>query len=123
MNEAELKTQIERVLADYPDPETGAGLFGTGQARKLSVENGAVRFDLALTTHAAPLWRETLDALQLRAGDRLCLLGGLGDLVAPRLSSRFQPVLHKPLQDALGGAVQMALRLFAPGAAKAVSHG
>jgi ATP-binding protein involved in chromosome partitioning len=66
MNEAELRTQIERVLSDYPDPETGAGLFGTGQIRKLAIENGVVRFDLALTTHAAPLWRETLDALEER---------------------------------------------------------
>jgi glucosamine kinase len=66
---------------------------------------------------------ETLDALHLRPGHRLCLLGGLAELVVPRLSSRFEPVLHKPLQDALGGAVQMALRLFASGAAKAVPNG
>jgi ATP-binding protein involved in chromosome partitioning len=66
MNEAELRTQVERVLSDYPDPETGAGLFGTGQARKLSIENGVVRFELALTTHSAPLWRETLESLEER---------------------------------------------------------
>jgi glucosamine kinase len=67
---------------------------------------------------------EALDALHLVPGDRLCLLGGLADLVAPRLSSRFQALLQKPLQDALGGAVQMALRLFVHGGErKAVSHG
>lgn len=66
---------------------------------------------------------EALDALQLVPGDRLCLLGGLADLVAPRLSARYQALLRKPLQDALGGAVRMALRLFAPEAGKAVPHG
>jgi glucosamine kinase len=67
---------------------------------------------------------EALDALHLRTGDRLCMLGGLADLVAPRLSSRFQALLRKPEQDALGGAVRMALRLFvAPGEKQAVSHG
>jgi glucosamine kinase len=56
---------------------------------------------------------EALDALRLEAGDRLCMLGGLAELVGPRLSARFQALLKKPLQDALGGAVQIALRLFA----------
>jgi glucosamine kinase len=67
---------------------------------------------------------EALDALQLHADDRLCILGGLADLVAPRLSARFQALLRKPEQDALGGAVRMALRLFVqPDANKAASHG
>jgi glucosamine kinase len=67
---------------------------------------------------------EALDALHLVPGDRLCLLGGLADLVAPRLSSRFQALLQKPLQDALGGAVQMALRLFVGrDRRRAVPHG
>jgi glucosamine kinase len=66
---------------------------------------------------------EALDALQLRPGDWLCMHGGLADLFAPRLSARFQALLKKPLQDALGGAVRMALRLFVePGEGKAVSH-
>jgi glucosamine kinase len=67
---------------------------------------------------------EALDALHLRAGDRLCMLGGLADLVTPRLSSRFQALIRKPEQDALGGAVNLALRLFVePGEKQAVSHG
>lgn len=67
---------------------------------------------------------EALDALHLIPGDRLCVLGGLADLLAPRLSARFQAYLHKPLQDALGGAVHMALRLFVREAErKAASHG
>ncbi|RWF06939.1 MAG: N-acetylglucosamine kinase, partial [Mesorhizobium sp.] len=43
----------------------------------------------------------------------LCLLGGLAPLYAPRLSARYQALLKAPLDDALGGAVQMAVRIFA----------
>ena len=42
----------------------------------------------------------------------LCLLGGLAPLYAPRLSARYQAMLKPPLQDALGGAVSMAVRMF-----------
>jgi glucosamine kinase len=54
-----------------------------------------------------------LDALELRPADPLCLLGGLAALYAPRLPARYQPQLRPPLDDALGGAVSMAARLFA----------
>jgi len=53
-----------------------------------------------------------LGALDLRSGDPLCLLGGLAALYAPRLSARYRPQLRQPLDDALGGAVSMAARLF-----------
>lgn len=54
-----------------------------------------------------------LGVLELRAGDPLCLLGGLGPLYAPRLSPRHRDLLRPALDDALGGAVRMAARLFA----------
>jgi glucosamine kinase len=63
---------------------------------------------------------EALDALKLESGQRLCLLGGLANLVAPYMSPRYQAMLHAPLQDALGGAVMMAARLF--GNAGAPAH-
>ncbi len=53
-----------------------------------------------------------LGALDLRPGDPLCLLGGLAALYAPRLSARYRSQLRQPLDDALGGAVSMAARLF-----------
>lgn len=62
-----------------------------------------------------------LAVLDLSAGDALCLLGGLAPLYAPRLSARYQPMLRQPLDDALGGAVRMAARLFAGSAETA--HG
>ncbi|BCG77194.1 N-acetylglucosamine kinase [Mesorhizobium sp. 113-3-3] len=55
----------------------------------------------------------SLDALGLSDGAPLCLLGGLAPLYAPRLSARYRSLLKPPLDDALGGAVQMAARLFA----------
>jgi len=55
----------------------------------------------------------SLGALGLSDDAPLCLLGGLAPLYAPRLSARYRALLKPPLDDALGGAVQMAARLFA----------
>jgi glucosamine kinase len=55
---------------------------------------------------------EALDALKLSPDQWLCLLGGLAGLIGPHLSARYQPMLHAPEQDALGGAVAMAAKLF-----------
>jgi len=60
----------------------------------------------------------SLGALDLTNDAPLCLLGGLAPLYAPRLSARYQALLKPPLDDALGGAVQMAARLFAREAAR-----
>ncbi|AMY03252.1 N-acetylglucosamine kinase [Mesorhizobium ciceri] len=54
----------------------------------------------------------SLGALDLADDAPLCLLGGLAPLYAPRLSARYRALLKPPLDDALGGAVQMAVRLF-----------
>ena len=53
-----------------------------------------------------------LGVLDLGDDDPLCLLGGLAPLYAPRLSARYRALLKPPLDDALGGAVQMAVRVF-----------
>jgi glucosamine kinase len=57
----------------------------------------------------------SLGALDLADDAPLCLLGGLAPLYAPRLSARYQALLRPALDDALGGAVQMAVRIFARG--------
>ncbi|TIL66157.1 N-acetylglucosamine kinase [Mesorhizobium sp.] len=57
-----------------------------------------------------------LGVLDLGDDDPLCLLGGLAPLYAPRLSARYRALLKPPLDDALGGAVQMAVRVFAKAA-------
>lgn len=63
----------------------------------------------------------SLGVLDLREDDPLCLLGGLVPLYAPRLSARYQALLKPPGDDALGGAVMMAARLF--GDATEAAHG
>ena len=52
---------------------------------------------------------------QLKPGDPLCLLGGLASLYVPLLPQPVRELLKPPLQDALGGAVSMAVRLFRSG--------
>jgi glucosamine kinase len=66
-----------------------------------------------ILTRAVHFIEASLKVLDLRPGDPLCLLGGLAELYAPRLSDHFRALLRPPLQDALGGAVQMAVRLLA----------
>jgi glucosamine kinase len=61
----------------------------------------------------------SLGVLDLRESDPLCLLGGLAPLLEPRLSQKYRAMVRPPLQDALGGAVAMAARLFGPGGGKA----
>lgn len=58
----------------------------------------------------------SLGVLGLRDDDPLCLLGGLAPLIERRLSVQYRAKVRPPLQDALGGAVAMAVRAFAPGA-------
>lgn len=66
---------------------------------------------------------ESLRVLELRQGDPLCLLGGLAQLFEPRLPQHIRTHIRPPLQDALGGAIAMAVRLFSDGQEKAVPHG
>lgn len=63
----------------------------------------------------------SLNVLDLRDTDPLCLLGGLASLYAPRLPARYRALLTPPRDDALGGAVMMAARFF--GNAREAAHG
>ncbi|MEQ1956360.1 N-acetylglucosamine kinase [Mesorhizobium sp. CN2-181] len=62
----------------------------------------------------------SLGVLGLKDGEPLCLLGGLAALYAKRLSPEHRARLRDPLQDALGGAVSMAVRRFV---ASEAAHG
>ncbi len=68
-----------------------------------------------IVARAAAAVEASLDALHLPDEAPRCLLGGLAPLLAPRLSEKHRAQLKPPLQDALGGAVSMAARLFAHG--------
>jgi glucosamine kinase len=66
---------------------------------------------------------ESLRVLELRPGDPLCLLGGLAQLYEPRLPDHVRVLIRPPLQDALGGAVSMALKLFGQDGAREPANG
>jgi glucosamine kinase len=68
---------------------------------------------LALLRKSIGQIEEGLDAVVPAGKSRVSLLGGLGALYAPRLSPRYQVKLQPPLNDALTGAVQLAVRNFA----------
>ncbi len=70
----------------------------------------------AIVARAVAAVEASLAALHLDEGAPLCLLGGLAPIYERRLSARFAEAIRPPRQDALGGAVSMALRLFAPAA-------
>lgn len=70
---------------------------------------------LRIVERARQAIEASLAALDPAPDAPLCLLGGMAPLFAPRLSERYQPMLRPPLQDALGGAVSMAARLFGEG--------
>ena len=69
--------QIQAVLDDFPDPETGRGLKTMGQVRGVDVNGQQVRATIALTTHSAPLWDETRQAVEDRLRERI---GGAGQV-------------------------------------------
>lgn len=66
----------------------------------------------AILDRAVASVEASLGVLDLPEGAPVCLLGGLAPLYEQRLSARFRASIRPPRQDALGGAVSMALRLF-----------
>jgi glucosamine kinase len=66
----------------------------------------------AIVARAIAAIEAALAALHLAPGNPLCLLGGLAPLYGPRLSDAYRTLLRDPRQDALGGAVSMAVRFF-----------
>ncbi|MFI0844591.1 BadF/BadG/BcrA/BcrD ATPase family protein [Mesorhizobium sp. IMUNJ 23232] len=82
-------------------------------------EKGDIVAQFILTRAVADI-EASLGVLGLKDSEPLCLLGGLAALYATRLSPEYRARLRQPLQDALGGAVSMAVRRFATGEA---AHG
>ncbi len=58
------QARVQQALADFPDPETGRSALQAGQIRDIQVNDGVVSLTLALTTHSAPLWADTQQALE-----------------------------------------------------------
>ena len=64
-------TQVHGILDEFPDPETGRGLGIMGQVKEVDVNGSSVRIDIGLTTHSAPLWAETRQAICDRLREKL----------------------------------------------------
>ncbi|MHB1033526.1 MAG: Mrp/NBP35 family ATP-binding protein [Pirellulales bacterium] len=50
---------IQAALDEFKDPETGRGIVRMGQVSEVALSGGRLSLALALTTHSAPLWKET----------------------------------------------------------------
>jgi ATP-binding protein involved in chromosome partitioning len=57
---------VRSALEEFPDPETGRGIAKSDQVRDLRLEGGRLSLTLALSTHSAPLWKETQERLAER---------------------------------------------------------
>jgi ATP-binding protein involved in chromosome partitioning len=56
-------TDIEPILNEFPDPETGRSARQLGQIRDVKLDGGRLSLTLGLTSYSAPLWDETRDEL------------------------------------------------------------
>lgn len=54
---------IESVLAEFKDPETGRSIVQQEQVHEVHLDGNRLSLTLALTTYVAPIWTETRDAL------------------------------------------------------------
>src|SRR5262245_39094843 len=63
MSSAPTVADLQKALADFKDPETGLAAAGQKQIRDLNVSGTTASLTLALSTHSAPLCKETHDRL------------------------------------------------------------
>jgi ATP-binding protein involved in chromosome partitioning len=58
------EASVRAVLADFKDPETGRSVVQMEQLRDMTLADDRLSITLALTTHSAPLWKETQAELE-----------------------------------------------------------
>lgn len=63
MSDSGERQQVEQILKNFPDPETGRPLWQLDQVRDLTVDGNEVKVTIALTSYSAPLWTDTRDQL------------------------------------------------------------
>ncbi len=67
------EADVREILAKFKDPETGRCITQTEQVHDIRLEGDRLSLTLGLTTHSAPIWQETKEALEApatRAGAR-----------------------------------------------------
>ncbi len=86
MQAAVTLADVQRVLAEFKDPETGRNVVETGQVRDLQLSGDRLSLALALTSHSAALADDTRQEL---AGLLRTRFGQLADVrVEPALFER-----------------------------------
>ena len=72
MSETELqRDDVEAVLAEFKDPETGRSITQLEQIHKLQIDGDRIAITLGLTSHSAPIWEKTRSDLEALLRDRL----------------------------------------------------
>jgi ATP-binding protein involved in chromosome partitioning len=102
------QAQVQQALAAFKDPETGRSALRMDQLRDIHVSDGVVSLTLALSTHSAPLWPETQQALEQT------LRTALPELQAVHIT---RVVHHRPAQK-LGEISLAAKSVIAVGSGK-----
>ncbi|HEV7254000.1 MAG TPA: BadF/BadG/BcrA/BcrD ATPase family protein [Mesorhizobium sp.] len=113
----------EAVLARFGGPQKLVEWAAAAQPRDFAgfapeVFSAAEKSDaLALRARdkAVAHLAESLRALGLLGGERLCLLGGLAPLMAPLLPADLRAFIHPAQADALSGALSLAVKRFGGG--------
>jgi glucosamine kinase len=111
----------DAILADFKgDPSNIVGFAASARPGDFGgfapkVFDHAARGDVvaeAILARGLAVIEASLSRFDLQPGEPLSLLGGLAPFYEPRLSEPLRVLVRPPLQDALGGAVAMAARLF-----------
>ena len=81
------KSDIEAVLAEFKDPETGRGVTQLEQVKSIEVDGETVSINLALTSHSAPIWEETRNHLESMLRDRVAGLSKVQIEISEHISN------------------------------------
>lgn len=65
------EAEVQAALGGFQDPETGRGVVEMEQVHNIVLDGERLALTLALTTHSAPLWNETREALKAQLAQRL----------------------------------------------------
>ena len=99
---------IEAVLADVRDPESGREALKTQQIKDIQVEPDSVRLTLALTSHSAPLRDELVKSVEQQLKEKF-----------PQLKSvQVELAVHQRLPQQLGEVGLTAKSVIAVGSGK-----
>ena len=71
------RADVEAVLAEFMDPETGRSITQLEQVHHLQLEGGRVSMTLGLSSYSAPIWEETRERLAALLREKL---PGLSDV-------------------------------------------